>query len=96
MLFYNNKDKIKNSFIVVINILMIIKKRIGGKYAALLGDFALEPSENSEHCFSQNLLCWLHRLQTAVAQSFFVRFQQIYIILKVFLLFKKTKNKDAN
>ncbi len=32
---------------MVINILMIIKKRIGGKYAALLGDFALEPSENS-------------------------------------------------
>ncbi len=57
ILFYNNKDKIKNSFIVVINILMIIKKIIGGKYAALLGDFALEPSENFEHCFSQNLLC---------------------------------------
>ncbi len=57
MLFYNNKDKIKKCFIVVINILLIIKKRIGGKYAALLGDFALEPSENSEHCFSQNLLC---------------------------------------
>ncbi len=32
---------------MVINILMIIKKRIGGKYAALPGDFALEPSENS-------------------------------------------------
>ncbi len=38
---------------MVINILMIIKKRIGGKYAALLGDFALEPSENFEHFFSE-------------------------------------------
>ncbi len=40
------------------NIVIIIKKRIGGKYAVLLGDFPLESSEN-------------FNLQTAVAQSFF-------------------------
>ncbi len=74
---------------MVINILLIIKKRIGGKYAALLGDFALEPSENSEQFFSEFTL--LTSSTSNGCQSFFVRFQQIYIILKVFLLFKKTK-----
>ncbi len=29
---------------MIINIIMIIKKRTGGKDAMLLGDFALEPS----------------------------------------------------
>ncbi len=31
---------------MIINIVMIIKNRIGGKDEMLLGDFALEPSEN--------------------------------------------------
>ncbi len=31
---------------MIINIVMIIKKRTGGGDAALLGDFALEPLEN--------------------------------------------------
>ncbi len=46
------------------NIVMIIKKRSGGKYATLLGDFASESSENFNLIFC--------RLQTAAAQSFFV------------------------
>ncbi len=46
VLIYNNKEKIKNSYIVIIIQVMIIKKRSGGKDAMLLGDFALEPSEN--------------------------------------------------
>ncbi len=38
---------------MIINIVMIIKKRIGGKYVMLLmlGDFALEPSENFNSIF---------------------------------------------
>ncbi len=43
-----NKDKIKNGYIV-----MIIKKRIGGIDAPLLGDFALEPSANFNSVFSE-------------------------------------------
>ncbi len=31
---------------MIINLVIIIKKRTGGKNAMLLGDFALEPSEN--------------------------------------------------
>ncbi len=46
VLIYYNKDKIKNSYIVIIKIVIIIKKRTGGTDATLLGDFALEPSEN--------------------------------------------------
>ncbi len=38
---------------MIINIVIIIKKRIGGKYAMLLGDFALEPSENINSIFPQ-------------------------------------------
>ncbi len=53
---------------------MIIKKTNREKYVMLLGNFALEPSENFKSVFSLNLLCWLHRLQTGVAQSFFVPF----------------------
>ncbi len=56
---------------------MIIKKTNRGKYVTLLVNFALEPSENFKSVFSLNLLCWLHRLQTGVAQSFFVPFYQI-------------------
>ncbi len=51
VLIYNNKDKIKNSYIVIINLVMIIKKRSGGKDVMLLGDFALEPSENFKSVF---------------------------------------------
>ncbi len=40
ILIFNNKDQIKNGYIVINNILLIIKKRTGGKYATLLGDFA--------------------------------------------------------
>ncbi len=46
VLIYNNKDKIKMSYIVIINLVMIIKKTSGGKDVMLLGDFALEPSKN--------------------------------------------------
>ncbi len=42
-----NKDKIKNGYIVTINIVINIKKGVGGNNATLLGDFALEPSQNS-------------------------------------------------
>ncbi len=117
------------------NIGIIIKKRIGGKYVTLLGDFDLESSEKvfcnffififlqnipnvqtpynekktqklsyfffAEETFVHQItrasyinvtlilyiswpgifrklqLCWLYRLQTAVAQAFFVRFQQV-------------------
>ncbi len=114
------------------NIGIIIKKRIGGKYVTLLGDFDLESSEKvfcnffififlqnipnvqtpykwekkTKNCHTFSLrrkhlyiksqeqvtlilyiswpgifrklqLCWLYRLQTAVAQAFFVRFQQV-------------------
>ncbi len=31
---------------MIINAVIIIKKKTGGKDATLLGDFALEPSEN--------------------------------------------------
>ncbi len=41
---FNNKDKI--GYIVIINIVINIKKINGGNNAMLLGDFALEPSEN--------------------------------------------------
>ncbi len=36
----------RNSHIVIINLVMIIKERSGGKDVMLLGDFALKPSEN--------------------------------------------------
>ncbi len=36
----NNKDKIKNGYIVIINLVMIIKKGIGWKELMSLGDFA--------------------------------------------------------
>ncbi len=36
----------------------------------LLGEFSLESSENFNSISFQNQLCWLYRLQTAVAQSF--------------------------
>ncbi len=39
-LVFNNNDKIKNSYINNY-IVIILKKRKGGKYAMLLGDFAL-------------------------------------------------------
>ncbi len=55
------------SYIVIINLVMIIKKRSGGKDVMLLGDFALEPLK---------WLCLLHRIQTGVAQSFVVWFQK--------------------
>ncbi len=64
------------------NIVIIIKKRIGGKYATLLGDFALESSENNNSVFfSESTLLTLlpSNGQTDVAQSFFC-----LIILKVF------------
>ncbi len=54
VLIYNNKDKIKMSYIVIINLVMIIKKRSGGKDVMLLGDFALEPSKNVLAVFSKN------------------------------------------
>ncbi len=37
---------IKKGYIVIINIVIIIKKGSGGHNTTLLGDFALEPSEN--------------------------------------------------
>ncbi len=37
--------KTKNIYIVIINIVIIIKKRIGGKDAAMLGDLTLEPGK---------------------------------------------------
>ncbi len=43
VLIYSNK-KIKMSYIAIINLGMIIKKRSGGKDVMLLNDFALEPS----------------------------------------------------
>ncbi len=52
-----NKDKINNSYIVIINIVMIIKKIIGGKDATLLGDFALEPLENFNWVFLRIYFC---------------------------------------
>ncbi len=36
---------------MIINLVMIIKKRIGWKELMLLGDFALEPSENFKSVF---------------------------------------------
>ncbi len=64
------------------NIVIIIKKRIGGKYAMLLGDFALE---SLTRFFSRNQICCLHCLQTTVAQSFFCPIPTSHIIiLKVF------------
>ncbi len=36
---------------------MIIKKTNREKYVMLLGNFALEPSENFKSVFSLNLLC---------------------------------------
>ncbi len=68
------------------NILILIKKIIGGKYAMLLGDFALESSKNfNNQQFLKNQFCWLYRLQTAVAQSFFLsNSNKSSIILKVY------------
>ncbi len=51
VLIYNNKDKIKNSYIVIINLVMIIKKRCGGKDVMFRSDFALEPTENLKSVF---------------------------------------------
>ncbi len=48
VLIFNKKEKIKNSCIVINNIVIIIKKRIGGKYAMLLGDFALESFNSAD------------------------------------------------
>ncbi len=39
------------------NTVIIIKKRIGGKYATLLGDFALESSEKLNLIFLKNQKC---------------------------------------
>ncbi len=72
------------------NILILIKKIIGGKYATLLGDFGifknLESSKNfNNQQFLKNQFCWLYRLQTAVAQSFFLSdSNKSSIILKVY------------
>ncbi len=43
--------KIKNGYIVIINIVINIKKGSGGNDAMLLGDFALKPSENFNMIF---------------------------------------------
>ncbi len=44
-------DQLKNDYIGIINIVIIIKKGSGGNYLMLLGDFALEPSENFNSIF---------------------------------------------
>ncbi len=58
------------------NIVIIINKRIGGKYETLLGDFAVESSENFNGIFLK-INSADYRIQMAVAQSFFIRFQQV-------------------
>ncbi len=47
---FNNNDTIKNIYIKD-DIVIILKKRMGGKYAPLLDDFALESSENLNSIF---------------------------------------------
>ncbi len=59
------------------NIVIIIKKIIGGKYAMLLGDFALESSENFNSIFLKINSAASIAFKTVVAQSFFVWFQQV-------------------
>ncbi len=63
---FNNNDKIKYSYINN-NVVIILKKIIGGKCATLLGDFALESSENL--IFLNQL--W-YRLQTHNLLSIFL------------------------
>ncbi len=48
-LIFNIKDK--KCSIVINNIVIISEKRIGGNYGTLLGDFALESSENFNSIF---------------------------------------------
>ncbi len=82
VLVFNNNDKIKNSYINN-NIVIILKKRIGGKYATLLGDFVLESSENLNSIFL--------RLNSAdsiafklIISKFLSDSNKSYTILKVF------------
>ncbi len=55
VIIFNNKDKIKNGYIVIIKIVINIMKGSGGNNAPLLGDFALEPSENFNLIFFNEL-----------------------------------------
>ncbi len=73
VLIFNNKDKIKNGYIVIINIVINIKKGNGGNNAVLLSDCALELSENFNSSFLRTDFVD-YRLQM---QSFFVKFHEI-------------------
>ncbi len=75
----NNKDKIKIT-IVINNIVIIIKKIIGGKYATLLGDSALESS--SRFFSKSDLLPLMHSIGCSC--HFLSDSNKSYIILKVF------------
>ncbi len=77
VLVFKNNDKIKNSYINNY-IVIILKKIIGGKYATLLDDFALESSENLTSIFlrinsAESIAIQTHHLLS----HFFVRCQQI-------------------
>ncbi len=72
---------------MIINIVINIKKGSGGNNATLLGDFALEPSENFNLIFSELTFAdFIDFKWVCVAQCFLLLFfySFIHIILKVF------------
>ncbi len=69
---------------MIINLVIIIKKRTGGKNAMLLGDFALEPSENFNLIFLKIEPADSINFKQVLLSHFSSDSNKSYIILNVF------------